>query len=79
MGLVSILLAAAFSAVVCIVEIPKMRAGKEYRELAVFSVILCFGVVIAVLKSLDMHVPNPADFAAAVYSPVVSLIKGALE
>ncbi len=79
MGLLSIVLVSAFSVILCIVEIPKMWTGKEYKELAVFSLILCFGIVVAVLKSLDMDIPNPADFVAAVYSPVVALIKGALE
>lgn len=79
MGLLSIVLTTAFSVILCFVEIPKMWKSKEYKELAVFSFLLCFGVVIAVLKSFDIDIPNPADFVEAVYSPIVTLIKGALE
>lgn len=79
MTLFAILLTAAFSIILCVVEVPKMRKKEEYKELAVFSVILCFGIVIAVLKSLDIAVPNPADFVDVIYSPVTSLMKGVLE
>lgn len=79
MTLFAMILTAAFSVILCVAEVPKMRRKKEYKELAVFSVILCFGIVIAVLKSLDITVPNPADFVDVIYSPVTSLMKGVLE
>ena len=50
MGMVSILLALIFSAVLCFIEIPKMIQNKLYKEFALFSVILCYGLVIAVMK-----------------------------
>lgn len=79
MGLVSIVLVMGISTTLCVVEIPKMRENKEYRELAAFSIILFFGTLLTILKSLDVEIPNPADFVAAVYAPFVELIKGALE
>lgn len=79
MALFSIVLAASFSAVLCVVEVPKMRKKKEYKELALFSVILCFGLITAVLKSLDIAVPNPSDFVVAVFSPLMPILEGVLE
>lgn len=79
MAVVSIVFVLAFSITLCIVEIPKMQKNKEYKELAAFSIILFFGTLLAILKSLNVKIPNPADFLAAVYSPLVDLIKGALE
>ena len=79
MGVVSIILVIAFAVILCVVEIPKMREKKEYKELVAFSIILFCGTLLTVLKSLNVEIPNPADFIAAVYSPVVNLIKGALE
>ena len=79
MWMVSIVLVIGFSTALCLVEIPKMRKNKEYKELAAFFIILFFGTLIAILKSLNAEIPNPADFVAAVYAPIVELIKGALE
>lgn len=79
MGLVSIVLVMGFSTTLCVVEIPKMRKSKEYKELAAFSIILFFGTLLTILKSLNVEIPNPADVVAAVYAPFVELIKGALE
>ena len=72
-------LVVAFSFILCIVEIPKMWKSKEYKDLIVFLVILCFGMIIGILTILDIDVANPSDFVAAVFSPAVSLFKGVLE
>ena len=79
MGLVSIILVMAFSTILCIVEVPKMRKNKEYRELAAFSIILFCGTLLTILKNLNVEIPNPADFVKVIYAPVENLIKGALE
>jgi len=79
MNLVLIVMILAFSITLCIVEIPKMRKNKENRELAAFSIILALGTLLTILKCLSVEIPNPADFVQTVFSPFVSLIKGALE
>lgn len=66
---------ALFDVVVCVVEIPKMLKQKQIRELVTFSVLLLFGTAIAVMKGLNMKIPNPSDFMAWVYSPVSDLMK----
>ncbi len=79
MGIFSVVLVMAFSIVLCIVEIPKMYKEKLYRELAAFSVLLCCGVILAVLKCLNIDIPNPLDFIAIIYSPITSLMKDVFE
>lgn len=69
----------AFAVVLCLVEIPKMIHAKLHRELWAFSILLAVGVVLAVLKILDVDIPNPSDFVKKAYSSVTELMKGALE
>jgi hypothetical protein len=64
-----------FCVIVCVVEIPKMMKAQLYRELYIFSVLLACGLVIGILKSLDLDVPNPSDWIATIYSPFAGLMK----
>lgn len=79
MAVVSILLVLAFSTVLSIIEIPKMLKSKLYKEIWVFSIFLFLGTVLAILKSLDVVLPNPSDFIAWVYSPFREAMKTLLE
>jgi uncharacterized membrane protein len=79
MAAVGIVAVLAFDIVLCIIEIPKMLSQKLIRELVTFSVLLLLGTVVAVLKALDIKVPNPSDFLAWVYSPVADWMKSLLK
>lgn len=79
MALASIILVLVFSTVLCIIEIPKMRKQKLNRELWTFSILLGLGTILAILKSLDVKIPNPSDFVAWVYSPFSDVLKALLE
>lgn len=79
MGIVSIALVFVFSTALCMIEIPKMRKEKLYRELWTFSLLLGLGTILVILKSLDVDIPNPLDFIAWVYSPVTDGMKGLLK
>jgi hypothetical protein len=79
MSFLSIILIVFFSAVVCISEIPKMVRDKEKKELTAFLIILFIGAGASILQSLEIKIPNPAEFIAKIYSPVVDLMKGVLE
>jgi len=78
MVILTILATAAFDIILCIVEIPKMRKEKLIRELWTFSILLTFGTVLAVMKSLDMYIANPSDWIAWVYSPISGFMKSLL-
>jgi hypothetical protein len=79
MAIVSVLMVLAFSTVLCIIEVPKMLKEKLHRELWTFSILLGLGTVLAILKSLDVDIPNPSDFIAWVYSPFTEAMKGLLK
>lgn len=79
MVIVSILIVSVFTVTLCIVEVPKMLKEKLYRELWTFSILLAIGTVLAILKSLDVDIPNPSDFIAKIYSPVADVIKSFLK
>ena len=53
-----VFLIAAF-AVILIVEVPAMIKKKQWRELAVYSVLMAIAIVVSVMYVLDLNVPNP--------------------
>ncbi len=71
MAVLSVLSVLAFDIAVCAVEVPKLLGGRQIKELVTFSVLLLLGTVLAVLKSLDIEIPNPSDFQAWLFSPVL--------
>jgi hypothetical protein len=75
MNIVAILAVLVFTTSLCIVEIPKMVKENLYRELVAFSILLGFGTILAILKSLNVEIPNPSDFIAWVYSPVTEIMR----
>lgn len=75
MAIMSILAVSVFSAAVCFVEIPKMVKQKLFRELWTFCILLGIGTILAILKSLDVKIPNPSDLIAWVYSPLAETMK----
>jgi hypothetical protein len=75
MAAVSISAVIVFAIVLCIVEVPKMRREKQIKELWMFSIILGLGVLIAIMKSLDMKISNPSDWVAWIYSPLKGLLE----
>ena len=79
MAVVSILLVLAFGTVLCFYEIPQMLKSRCYKELWTFSILLALGVVLAVLKSLNVTISNPSDWIAWVYSPVSDLMRELLK
>ncbi|MCX7614581.1 MAG: hypothetical protein N2Z65_02350 [Clostridiales bacterium] len=79
MGIMLIVSLGLFAIVLCIVEVPKMLNAKEYKEMIVFFVILCFGVIVAILKILGVHLINPQDIVTFIYSPIIEAFKSVLE
>lgn len=79
MAIVAILAVLIFSTIVSIVEIPKMLKNKLYREIVTFSVLLVAGTTLAILKSLNVKIPNPSDWIAWLYSPLKDVMKNMLK
>lgn len=79
MTILSIVSILVFSIVLCIIEVPTMLKDKSYKDLWTFSILLILGMILAILKKLDITLPNPSDWVALVYSPVSALLKTFLE
>lgn len=79
MAVVSIVMVLVFSTILCIIEIPDMIKKNQYRELWTFSVLLTIGILLVVLKSLNIEIPNPSDFIMWVYSPFKGIMKSLLK
>lgn len=79
MTLVAILAVLAFGAVTSFIEIPKMLNRKLYKEFAAFCILLATGMTLAILKSLNVKIPNPSDLVAWVYSPLKEVMKSMLK
>jgi len=75
MELVLIIAIFAFVTILSLLEIPKMLKKKQDRELWAFSVLLALGTVVAVLRSLDVKIPNPSDIVLWIYSPLSEIMK----
>lgn len=74
-NIVTIVTVLAFATVLSFIEVPKMLKSKSYKEFWSFSVLLLIGVILAILKSLDVPLSNPSDWVTWVFSPVSDLIK----
>ncbi len=78
MPIVVIILVLIFVAALCAYEIPQMLKSKSYRELWTFCIFLAFGVLLAILRSFNITIPNPSDLIAWVFSPISNLVKNYL-
>ena len=47
---------------VSIFEVPPLVKNKDWRELIVFSIFLLAGLILNLLLSLDVDLPNPSDW-----------------
>lgn len=72
MTLIVILVAAALAWV----EIPSLRKHQQKKELVVFSVCLGLFVVLGVMKSMNMPIPNPMDALYVIFKPLSLIVFG---
>lgn len=79
MMFLSIVAVLVFAVILCFVEIPMMLKTKLYKEIWVFCILIFLGVTLAILKSLNVKIPNPADWVTAFYSPISGLMKSILK
>jgi len=79
MPLITILLVLGFAAILCIVEVPKLLQAKLFKELLIFSLLLALGVVLSILKSLEVNIGNPSDVFVSIYSPFEGIMESLLK
>lgn len=69
----------AYGTVLCCFEIPSMIKQKQYRELAVYIVLLAAGTFFGFMKFSGRTVPNPSDLMQWIFLPLKGVIQILLE
>lgn len=64
---------------IALYEIPTLLKNKHIKELYVFSVLLIFGVILSIIESLNIDIPNPSDWIAFMYKPFSDILYSILE
>lgn len=54
---------------IVMIEVPPLLRAKLKRELWLFSILLLFGTVLSIAKSLKLAIPNPLDMIWIIFQP----------
>lgn len=55
-------------------DVPEMVSGKQWRELAVYAMLLIVGVGSGLALALGLTLPNPTKLIQFIYHPVAVLV-----
>jgi len=64
---------------IALYEVPTLLNKKLKRELWVFSILLIVGIILSIMESLNMDIPNPADWSNIIFKPFSDWIFSILE
>lgn len=64
---------------IAVYEVPSLLRRNLKRELWMFFILLIFGVVLSILKSLRVDIPNPLYLLTIIYKPFSDFIFGILK
>ncbi|WP_026580786.1 hypothetical protein [Bacillus sp. J33] len=59
---------------IIVLEVPPLLEKRQMKELGVFSLLLLCGSGLSIAKGLDMKIPNPFDWIAAMFKPLSDLL-----
>lgn len=65
--------------VILIIEVPSLWKAKMKKELWIFSFLLLSSTVLGIAKGLQMDIPNPLDWLAAIFEPLGYILQGLLK
>ncbi|MNP04085.1 hypothetical protein D3C76_959900 [compost metagenome] len=60
--------------IIIAIDVPPLVKKKLTKELWVFSILLSFGTILAILQALHIRIPNPLDGMIAVYKPIADMV-----
>ncbi len=60
-------------------EVPPLLEKGFKKELWIFSVLLTVGLVLSILFTLGIKIPNPYDMLTTIYQPFTDFILSAIE
>ncbi len=79
MAIIVVLSVLILGAALCVYEIPRMLKSKSYKDIWAFSILLALGVILTVLKCLNVELPNPSDWVAWMFSPLSEILRNNLK
>ncbi|MGM0875152.1 MAG: hypothetical protein ACQEWV_10160 [Bacillota bacterium] len=60
-------------------EVPSLIKKKLMKELIVFLILLITGVILSILLSLEIKIPNPYDLIAFIFNPISHFLEWILK
>ncbi|AOZ92161.1 hypothetical protein [Paenibacillus crassostreae] len=60
--------------IIIAIDVPPLVRKKLIKELWVFSILLLFGTILAILQALHIKIPNPLDWMIIVYKPIADMV-----
>ncbi|MCU6710770.1 hypothetical protein M6D81_18930 [Paenibacillus sp. J5C_2022] len=61
-------------ALLAVIEVPFLWKKRMSKELTIYTGLMIFGMVLAIMKSMDLPLPNPLDWVAYIYGPASKLV-----
>ncbi|GLX67478.1 hypothetical protein [Paenibacillus glycanilyticus] len=62
------------SAIMILIEVPSLWKRKRIWDLWVFSTLLFFGIVLVMMRFLNLHIPNPVNGINEVLGPLAEAV-----
>ncbi|MEK3886188.1 hypothetical protein [Bacillus sp. FSL K6-3431] len=66
-------------AVIIAIDVPPLLRKNLKKELWIFSILLLFGTALSIVQVLNIKIPNPLDWIAAIYKPLSDMIEKLLK
>ncbi len=64
---------------IALLEIPRLRKNKMYKDLIVFCCLLLLGTILGAIKIVHRTLPNPLDLITFVFQPASKLLQHLLQ
>ncbi|WP_236013382.1 hypothetical protein [Paenibacillus glycanilyticus] len=64
----------AAAAVIILIEVPSLRKRKLRKDLWVFFCLLGLGIVLVIMRFLNLHIPNPVNGLDYMLRPLAEAI-----
>jgi len=60
-------------------EVPSLLTKNFKKEIWVFSILLIFGVILSIIESMNIEIPNPLEWLTIIYKPFTDFILDILQ
>lgn len=60
--------------IITLIEVPKLKKEKAYKEIFFFSLFLFLGTAYWIVVALRIKIPNPMDWLLIIFVPIGNMI-----